>query len=298
MPLENNLAPLQRDLAEISSRYLDWYMKIIRKIMYPETVAIDQSMITPDIFTDWVKEAKESETLPLTQLQELEKNHNALLMLVQEHIEDSLKTKKAPEYAEFNILTMIFEGFMDKLRRLEKDMIFSGGGLDSLTGLKSSSTMKEDLKREMDRLARKGKPFSLALLRINNFDDILHTQGRNKSEEHVRHVANMIKKSLRSFDDAYYIENAEFILSLKQADITGGIRALERLEELLKKNNRDSSAADMITVSCYVAEPTPDDLIEDLIRNLKKDLDQTGGNKNAVLEYHELSPLQRFVKNQ
>lgn len=298
MPSDSNLTTLQRDLAEISSRYLDWYMKIIRKIMYPETVAIDQSMITPDVFTDWVRDAKESGMLPLNQLQELEKNHNALLMLAQEHIEESLKIKKPPEYAEFNILTMIFEGFMDKLRRLEKDMIFSGGGLESLTGLKSSATMKEDLRREMDRLARKGKPFSLALLRINNFDNIVQVQGRNKSEDHIRHVANMIKKSLRSFDDAYYISNAEFILSLKQADITGGIRALERLEELLKRNNRDSDPGDMITVSCYVAEPTPEDQIEDLIRNLKKDLDQTGGNKNAVLEYHELSPLQRFVKNQ
>ncbi len=295
MALETGINEDLRDLAEISSKYLEWYMHIVRKLMYPQETSLEQAFVMPTVFTDWLEKAKKAANMEEKVLQELEKNHNALLMLVQEHIEEVSKTRKPPAYAEFNVLVMIFEGFLDKLRRLEKQMMFQEGGFEALSGLKSAKAMKEDLKREMDRLARHGRPFSIALLQINNFNEITKTKGKKTAEEQISAVSEMIHKSLRSFDDAYYIENGEFVLSLKQAEISGGIRALERLEELLMKNNakKDSEA---ITVSCYVAEPDPNDEIQDLLEYLRSDLSRLGDDSGNVLEYHDMSPLQRFVK--
>ena len=295
MPLDSNLNTNLRELAEISSKYLDWYLRVIRNLVYPKKAA---KITPPKSFTLWLNEVRQSDEIDSKTLSELEKNHDVLVTEVEKHLSKLSKTKALPDYDDFNMLMVLFEGFLDKLRRLEKDVLFQEGGLDELTGLKSDKIMHKDLAREMDRLDRQGKPFSVAILRINNFDQIIKKLGPRKAEEYIQLVAGLIQKSIRSFDDAYYIGNAEFILSLKQADISGGIRALERLEELLLQSKREGKVKNL-NASCYVAEPTPHQDIDELLRNLRSDLENhiSDNSGSAVSEYHDISPLQRYVKS-
>ena len=146
----------------------------------------------------------------------------------------------------------------------------------------------------MDRLARYGKPFSLAILRVKNNSTL--------DDKIIKKVSKLIGKSIRSFDDAYYISNGEFILCLKQADISGGLRALERLEELLYENNKRHDAK--IQISCFVSEPSQYQDLGELISNLEKDLNaheknyekrKKGRDIGAVREYQDKSPLERFI---
>jgi len=50
------------------------------------------------------------------------------------------------------------------------------------------------------------------------------------------------------------------------------------------------------SLSCCVAEPLPNDNLDNLLANMRNDLDTTDKNEDAVLEYYELSPLQRYIK--
>ena len=70
------------------------------------------------------------------------------------------------------------------------------------------------LRRSLDRLSRQGKAFSVAIARIDHFEKLSQGLTKEQLEECLQWLAAIIKKCLRSFDDAYRLENGEFILSL------------------------------------------------------------------------------------
>ena len=107
----------------------------------------------------------------------------------------------------------------------------------------------------------------------------------------------MIKKSVRSFDDAYRLDNGMFILSLKQTELYGGMKALERLKVLLeeKKLQTDTKKLSTITLSCCVAQPIKFDEAEKLINDLKRFLDGHKNEEGILLKFYEVTPVQKFL---
>jgi diguanylate cyclase (GGDEF)-like protein len=232
--------------------------------------------------------------------QRLTKLENDLGAKAEEILRAVKNTTEKPSFIAFDALSVLFEEFTHNIRRLQQDLLRENSGLDPMTGLRNTASLDVDLHREMERLARQGRPFSLALVRIDNLDAITEQAGVPRAEQVIRNVADMIRKSLRSFDDAYRITDNEFILSLKQADIRGGLRALERLRlELERKSivyDEKGNRTNPMTLSCCVAEPVPGEHTRDLIENLRADLHGADKSENIILEYHEMSPLQRFIK--
>ena len=208
----------------------------------------------------------------------------------------SLNSSSMPPFEEVDALITMFEEFTYRVRRLEIDCLMENSGIDPITGLRNEAVLESDLVRELDRLARQGRSFSVALVRIDGLDAIKQA---GRTDEALQLVSRMIKRSLRSFDDAYRISDDDFLLSLKQADMSGGVRALERLREELRRYERSESDFAGLSLSSCVAVPTPGDNVSDLVENLREDLDSSeiteGG---AVLEYFEMSPLQRFIKDE
>ena len=300
MPLDYDLDNKIKELTEISADHLDWFMQLTKRILFVGDHADGQSFSRPVSYTAWYEEVRQKEDIDEALLLNLNTRYERLVNLSDKLINNHLKFKEPSSYEEYDELTRFFEGFMDTLRRVEKELILDENGLDPETGLRKKSVLNKDLDREMQRLARQGKPFSLALVRLDHYDEIFKYEGEDTSL-YLKHIAELIKKSMRSFDDAYRTGPGEFILSLKQADVTGGIRALERLKELLegyrytfKSDKLDSK---MASLSCCVAEPLPNDSLENLLANMRGDLETTDKEEDAVLEYYELSPLQRYIKS-
>jgi PleD family two-component response regulator len=156
------------------------------------------------------------------------------------------------------------------------------------------------VKREQDRLERQGKPFILGLARIDHFEDVSADYPEAETEAYVKLVSDLIKLSIRSFDEAYYVGEGKFVLVLKQASIKGGVFALERLRRELEDKNiifrlKDGQAA--MTMSCCLAEPAHSDKIDVLLENIEADLNTYPGKmSDTVLEYYEMSPLQRYMR--
>jgi hypothetical protein len=94
------------------------------------------------------------------------------------------------------------------------------------------------------------------------------------------------------------MNDGEFLMCMKQTEMSGGSAGLNRLKKLLEERAPffHLGGQDMrLTMSSCVAEPQPGDQVEDLIANMRKDLNRYGGDAETALEYFEISPLQRFV---
>ncbi len=300
MAIDYELNSQLKDLIEIKSHYLSWFFRLTQCLLFNQEQNDGLGLEQPSSYTRWYQEAIENSDTNQDLLLTLHARHQRLTKLSDKLLGDCIKTSKSISQDSYDKFSKLFEKFMDIIQRIERELILDEKGIDAETGLRRKAVLLADMNREMERLARQGKPFSLALVKVDHFDKIVEEEGK-KASEYIKHLSRLIKKSIRSFDDAYRVGEGEFILSLKQADITGGIRALERLKELLEADiyNFASSSLDskMISLSCCISEPLPYDDIDELINNMKKDFEAADKTEDSVLEYFELSPLQRYIKN-
>lgn len=172
--------------------------------------------------------------------------------------------------------------------------------LDSRTGLKKAHVLQHDMTKELERLDRGGEPFSLALIRVDDFEALKNEADQDAINALYDFLGKLFFESLRSFDDAYILNDSDFALTLKLAHVSGGIRAIERIRDGIEREGyavQVGNESRVISVSCCVAEPMPDEKIDDLIKNLSEDL-MGEDNQGNVFSYKELSPLQRFAQGQ
>lgn len=285
-------------LSTILDEYSGWYGDLLACLFYPTKTSCETLEKIHVIFDEWLSEIKKADIFEMSTLDNVTTMHEDMKSKSAKLLSYVNSTKNQPSFEEFEKLSNTFEVFVNTMRRLEKDSVLEDSGVDVLTGLRSKTVMHDDLARELERLARRGKPFCLALAKIDNYDDIVNQQSREKAREYTKAVSVLIKKSIRSFDDGYRLGNGEFILSLKQADITGGIAALERLKKMLESENMSVLISDEIrslTMSCCIAEPLPEDSVDELVANLRKDLETSDKDSGTVLEYHEMSDLERYM---
>lgn len=191
--------------------------------------------------------------------------------------------------------------FMNEMQTFCQSVLLEQWGLDVMTGLKNKAVLHRELAIEMERLSREGFPFCLGLARIDNFDAIAKGTNEEEAEKVIKGVSDMVLKSLRSYDEAFRVSRDHFIMCLKQSDLVGGQKGLERLRDLMESAELKVKLGDqekLVTLSCCVAAPLPGDDVDDLIDNLYVDLDKQIKDEGSVLAYQEMSPLERFMKTE
>lgn len=278
-----------------------WFHDLLEHLFYPKEHGPDCELDNPTSFYQWVVSASSGDTVRHEVVERLNTVHLDLLDKAASLCKQVKKTKKKPEYKKFKELVTLFEEFVFNIRRVEKDLLAEESGFDSITGLRSKSMLVRDVSREMERLARQGKSFCLALARIDHFSDIIASAKNDETVEYIALLASLIKISIRSFDDAYYMEDGVFALCLKQADISGGFSALERLRKELEYQKISvqlyDDLAKPLSMSCCIAEPVVGDDVDELMLNLNKDLAKSDmENTDTVLKYKELSALERYAQ--
>ncbi|MCE7886223.1 MAG: diguanylate cyclase [Alphaproteobacteria bacterium PRO2] len=296
MALHYDLDTDIKALEAVLDDYTEWFLQVTRRIFYPQhvTESPGKPFSCPPSFENWVKTASGVRPDILRNLRAL---HDDLCKRSELLMDNAVREKKPPVYDEFLKLTVLFEEFTGRIRRFEKDLVLGDSGIDTLTGLRSMHALEKDTKREMERLARQGKTFAMALVRIDNFKDI---QTPQESEHCIKVVAELVKKSMRSFDDAYRGEDGMFILSLKQTGTPGGIKALKRLKKELDESRlmyKSKGVDTLVTLSSCIGEPNEGEDIKTFLHNLQKDLDVYREDMGSVLEHFDLSPLQRYVRD-
>ncbi len=301
MALDYNEDKHSKVLLSILDDHSEWFHHLVQGLFYPEGGDALANIIKPTSFAEWSVYVISDDSIQPEIIDKLNALHHDLFVLSDMLVNKSIETQAIPCKDDFDKFITIYEEFFLFIRRLEKDSILEGSGYDLLTGLRNKKFFIPDIERELQRMARKGRSFCVALARIDNFALIKEHTEKNEAEGYIKLVSSLIKLSIRSFDDAYYLGNDEFALCLKQSEVSGGISALDRLRHELENQGVILSLGDMerpLSMSCCIVEPIRDHDVKELIENLRLDLKDSNCDKtDTVLEYHELSQLERYIQN-
>lgn len=299
MALEYDLNKRLARLLPVLDDYTEWFGQCMRRISHPESFKDSPNIKRPSSFYIWSAQARQDSFQPRI-LEHLNGIHDDLIERGEGLLLRTASTGTSAEAKHLDDFVIRFEEFVHAIRRLEKDILMGDRGIDFLTGLRSVALLDRDFKRELDRTARQGKAFSLALVRIPALAVLREAGHDDRANQCLKDVSGLIKKSVRSFDDGYRMTSDEILLSLKQANLSGGVRALERIKRALEHKTitfRINGEDHLVSLSSCIAEPVKGDNLETLLKNLRRDLDDMNGEEGGVLEYIELSPLQRYVTN-
>ncbi|MEM9469831.1 MAG: diguanylate cyclase [Pseudomonadota bacterium] len=273
-------------IAGILDEYMEWFGLIALATAYYEEEQEIEFVADPEMLMIWLEKAQEDSVLSLDVIENLKQIHNNMISLSRV-LKQSISSGKKPDYTDFTDFKNLFDSLTDRLKRLERDSFSEESGMDELTGLRNDTRMIDDLKKEMERIARRDNPFSIVYVRMDQFAET------ETNDSDLVIVSNNIKKCMRTFDDAYYLQNGYFLLSLKQSDMIGAQAAISRLQQYLIEDNQNTKN---ITLSYCVGEPTPGDDVEKLIENMHADLETYHDEKDVVLKFVEVSPLQRYME--
>lgn len=290
MPLEYKSFAGFEDILPVLDEYVVWHGNLVQSCLEGKPSTEE----APAIFLQWIVKALADKNLTGAEATKVRAIHKDMIAAAQAFTAKCKNPEKMPlkEYAEF---TRHYQEFIRCMRHFESDMAIENSGFDESTGLRSVKFLQYDISVEMERLARQGHPFSLALVKINNFKD----EWREREEDcriMIRRIAEEIKACLRSFDDAYYLGDEYFLLAMKHTDVLGSQAGMNRLNQgviaahILSPDDGDPE----ISISTVLSEPSIGDTLETLLANMKKDLLGIE-SRGTILQYNDMSPIQRYM---
>ncbi len=303
MPLNYDVDENWKAFLPVLDEHGEWFLSFVQHLFYFEQAAGSVELIKPSSFAKWAVGANRGGDIQVEIIEKLSHLHQDLMRSSEQLLQIVRANHAPPGWVEFQNFMLLYEEFMHQIRRLEKDFMIEGSGYDRYTGLRSKKMLVRDVERELQRLVRRGKSFCIALAKIDNFSSILNYATPGEVDGYICLVANLIKLSIRSFDDAYYMGRNEFVLCLKQTTVSGGIAALERMKRELEGQelfvNLGEGEKKRLSMSCCIVEPVDGDSIDKLVEDLRNDLKSARDvDVDTVLQYHELSPLQKYVKGE
>ena len=287
-------------LAPVLDEHAAWYTGVVRFLFYPEKYEDNECLTMPVSFGGWVASERGGDFIEPVVLDNLDNIHAELQKAAHKAGQVAMSGEAGRPLIEiFDAMNNLYNHFMIHLRRVELDCVETNSGLDPLTGLRHRKAMERDLVNEMERRARQGRPFTLALAHIDSFSELHKNMDDETYRKALKAAAALIKKCVRAFDDAYRSGEGEFIMVLKHSDLRGGTAAVERLRGFLREEpigvKMNDGELKQLTMSYCVAEPLPGESVEELFKNMRADLQKYDDSGEKALEYIELSPLQRFV---
>ncbi len=167
-----------------------------------------------------------------------------------------LKFERDELLAQREQTRLIMKHLQDANRILQKL-----SNLDGLTGVMNRRSFDELVTNEWKRAARQGYPLSLVMVDIDFFKQYNDAYGHVQGDECLKKVAAALKGTLKRAGDAVArFGGEEFTALLPNTDRVGAAAVAESLRAAiaeLRIAHRDSTAADVITVSCGVGTVCP-----------------------------------------
>lgn len=108
-------------------------------------------------------------------------------------------------------------------------------GLDTLTGLPLRSKLDERMEVEVQRWERYRRPMALVIMDIDHFGAVNESYGRQVGDEALRHVATIVRQSVRGVDLAVRYGGQEYAALLPETNEMGALIVAERLRMELEE---------------------------------------------------------------
>jgi diguanylate cyclase (GGDEF)-like protein len=126
---------------------------------------------------------------------------------------------------------------------------------DSLTGLYNVGHLHEELRKEVERSRRTGRPLSLVFFDVDCLKELNdvhgHQAGSRVLEALGRALPTVIRKNV---DSAYRWGGDEFVIMLPEAEHDGAYGVAERLRSLVAETKLDGIKDYDVTISLGVSE--------------------------------------------
>jgi diguanylate cyclase (GGDEF)-like protein len=107
---------------------------------------------------------------------------------------------------------------------------------DPLTGLANRRRFDGELERELERAARFGHPFSLALLDIDHFKAVNDRYSHQTGDRVLQTLASLLRGLVRDVDLVARIGGEEFAILFPETDEKRSVRAVERIRRTVERH--------------------------------------------------------------
>ncbi len=139
--------------------------------------------------------------------------------------------------------------------------------IDPLTGALNRKGMDDALEREAARALRHEAMLCLGLLDIDNFKKLNDTYGHQAGDEALKHLATVIRETLRPQDTLARYGGEEFLILLPDTTLDAAVQTLTRLQrELTRKYFLHDNQKMLITFSAGVAELGREEAAKDAVK--------------------------------
>lgn len=293
MPLEYDHKDRLKAVQPILDDAMIWYANFA---LY---VSFEAEPVPPKIqsFQYWMREVSEDPDYVDFNLAELEEQYQKMMELAQAFTSGFVTDRET----QFRRITQEHKQLCAVLRRAELHALNCDLGLDEVSGLRNKNRLVKDYEREMQRVSRDGQRFSVLLLKQDFFETVRQEQGELFVRSAIQKVSAILREALRSYDDAYYMNNGEFLVIVRQADVPGSLSVSGRVQEVIKDNDvivNEAGEEIVLSLSHMVSEPLPGDDLETLLSNMRTQLAENKDEAGSVHEYRDISPLEMYVQNQ
>lgn len=302
MPLSEDIQSRVHTLAPVFDSYLGWQKNLMKAIHNPAEIKDITAIPVPQEFIAWANDFPKSSGYN-TMVEEL-RAHETEMHSVAGAIMAKAMIAAEPGQIDNSLVDRIatlYERFFLNLKHLEMRLIEGSSSMDKETGLYDKEALIHDYAKDMERLTRYDHPFCLIMGKINGYSEGQTAMLQDKELSLTKIAAYLLRSTIRTFDEAYRIGENEFVLSCKVIQKAGGFAITRRIEKLIANRDISVTAPDgaqvPLALSFCVADPVHGDELDDLLANMRSDLNRYDGEADSTtsIELSEQSPLERFI---
>lgn len=160
------------------------------------------------------------------------------------------------------------QGYEARVEQLERELetVASLVREDALTGVLNRRGMEEAYVAELARGERRGTPFSLAVLDLDNFKQLNDRLGHQAGDSALAHLARTVRTALRPSDTVARYGGEEFVILMPETACGDAVEIMTRVQrELTRRFFLHNNDRVLITFSAGIAGRQPGEAREALI---------------------------------
>lgn len=159
---------------------------------------------------------------------------------------------------------------------------------DALTGIGSRRLLEDELEAECARSKRYKRPFSVAILDLDNFKTINDVLGHGTGDEALRKLAECMTSQKRIPDILTRYGGDEFVMLMPETEANDALKFMERIRSKVQQIQVQENI--LMTISCGIAQNMPDfsDSSSNIIRRADLALyEAKSAGRNCVMLWNE-----------
>jgi diguanylate cyclase len=199
------------------------------------------------------------------------KDISALTNVVEEMLCETREAQQSARRSgeELCALRLEVESANSRIARLQRELDETSELVrhDPLTGVLNRKGLDEALAQEIARIRRRSANLCLVLLDVDNFKHINDTYGHKTGDDALRHLASVVRESLRPQDAVGRYGGEEFLIVLPETDLQHANVVITRLQRKLTKRfflagNQRVLITFSAGIACLGPDETPDTAID------------------------------------